>query len=142
MQASAEHMKRLADAAVSVPMTLSDAHRVSVAEYAALLNRMTPHVLLDVRSEVQFGMISLADKLPASASLVHLPYERLSKAKDAADLALPDSDIPIYVLCRRGNHSVLATQHLLTLNVNRPMFNINGGLQSWSEIVDNNFPVY
>lgn len=123
------------------PMVLSDDHRVSAQEYAEVLRQGTPHVLLDVRSDIQFNMISLADALCSSATLHHIPFAELSKWKKI--VSFPGSaETPIYVLCRRGNHSVLATMHLLSLRIDRPIFNVNGGLQAWSETVDVNFPIY
>jgi adenylyltransferase/sulfurtransferase len=48
---------------------------------------------------------------------------------------------PIFILCRRGIDSIKATE-LLLKNGYKNVININGGLQSWKEQVDPNFPSY
>jgi adenylyltransferase and sulfurtransferase len=50
--------------------------------------------------------------------------------------------LPVYVLCRRGNDSVRATAALLVRYPTMKIFNIEGGLNSWSREIDPSFPLY
>ncbi|CAK9252503.1 unnamed protein product, partial [Sphagnum jensenii] len=52
-----------------------------------------------------------------------------------------DDTATVYVLCRRGVHSVLATRHLLEHTSLRAV-NVRGGLTAWWTHVDHRFPSY
>lgn len=152
---------------------LSSAHRVNALEYFnSVLDAGLPHILLDVRSALQFSMISLMPLFPACKSkskLLNIPFALLlassSDEKCVNDVALqplkdamiPESGkspVPVYVLCRRGVDSVKATQLLLRINESllglekwaideqRQVFNIDGGLNAWHSQVDTAFPKY
>jgi adenylyltransferase/sulfurtransferase len=54
---------------------------------------------------------------------------------------LNQEEIPVVVLCRRGIDGTIATRILLENNF--PVcYNLVGGLTSWKETVDQNFPMY
>ena len=148
--------------------------RISVKDYRQLLlqDSSSPHVLLDVRSDTQFQMISITDsqRFPTnnSAVLINIPYSILSdyelidnpkfntsginKAKTRYDEEMRRLSevqvelLPVFVLCRRGISSLLASEHLVSafskMGIKRQVINIDGGLQAWSKDIDVNFPVY
>jgi adenylyltransferase and sulfurtransferase len=112
--------------------------RVSAADYSlGVLRAGVPHLLLDVRSSVQFDLISLAHLFPplqrsgseaSSRRVLNLPYARLEGAglSDLSALtafcgaveeatAGERGPLSVYVLCRRGNDSVRAVLRLLAL---------------------------
>jgi adenylyltransferase/sulfurtransferase len=118
-----------AGACVRVPNTLPPEHRVSAKEAAQRLLRTadggptcsehdgtTAAVLVDVREAPQYDMCAL----PGSVSL---PLSRLKAAADPiAELTValathadvgPTRCADVYLVCRRGNASVLAVQRLL-----------------------------
>ncbi|KAG5440263.1 hypothetical protein PCANB_001833 [Pneumocystis canis] len=88
-------------------------------------------ILIDVRDETQFKACSL----PFSINIPLTSFYNLS--------SLPiDKNKQVYVICRSGNNSQLAIK-LLHEKFNIPTAkDIIGGLKSWSNIIDNEFPVY
>jgi adenylyltransferase and sulfurtransferase len=95
--------------------------------------RALPHVLLDVRDEVQYHMCNLSGSINIPLSELK---ERLEEVK-----SVRGEGLPIYVMCRRGINSKKATQ-LLCDNHFENVFNVRGGLTSWSKEVDHEFPLY
>jgi adenylyltransferase/sulfurtransferase len=73
-------------------------------------------------------------KQPQSLLQLKQLIEKIKKQKGL-------SIVPIYLLCRRGIDSVVATKLLLS-NGFESVYNIKGGLVSWKETVDSNLPMY
>ena len=152
---------------------LSSAHRVSARTYFTdVLSADSQHLLIDVRSTLQFDMISLEHLFVGSSRkyILNLPYEHMTRVDPAQLLCLvsaalaktscavseaENSDGPgVYVICRRGNDSVRATLLLLSALRSNPsisapcrlneanLLNIDGGLHAWSNQVDHHFPAY
>ena len=67
----------------------------------------------------------------------------LSKGDEEDEDATPSLLQPpdLYVVCRRGNDSQVAVQKLLKLGISNA-FDLEGGLQQWSNQVDSTFPIY
>ena len=66
-----------------------------------------------------------------------------SKFSTIIDTHRENATTNIFVLCRRGVNSAVATKLLMAHNlVNCTIKNIDGGLLSWQKNVDNEFPVY
>jgi adenylyltransferase and sulfurtransferase len=173
------------DPSMSAPLALPPLaadHRISTSQYLTVLQAGSSHVLLDVRSRLQYEMISLPLDKYAPPSLsgttficLNLPYSTLSpslQTREGGDsasttllnaaqtgeclLSLPvtlsppavssdesgENALPVFVLCRRGNDSVRATAALLARYPKMKIFNIDGGLSSWSAEIDPSFPLY
>lgn len=128
--------------------TLSPEERVSPSEYAATLRRLTEaHVLLDVRESEHFGIASID-------GAVNVPLSQLKQSIDVGEdgvvlgsewlpATLPD-DAPIYVVCRVGNDSQVATRRLKEMGLDgggkRFIGDIKGGMKAWKEEVDESMP--
>ena len=99
-----------------------------------------PHILLDVRVPRQYEMCSLDGS-------INLPLEELESQLDTTVGGLSHGQLPIYCLCRRGIASVAATR-IIQNSINdgnaaiHSVYNITGGLHSWVETVDSDFPEY
>jgi adenylyltransferase/sulfurtransferase len=93
---------------------------------------------LDVRETIQFQICSFphAWNIPLKFLEQYIDDIR-NKAKDSTQLNL----LPIYVICRRGNDSQRAVKKLVSYGFTN-VWNIEGGLQSWSKNIDSNFPIY
>ena len=141
-------------------------HASPSAYYRDVCLQGVPHVLLDVRSPVQFHTVSFdwyRSQAPADAAraqlvaavtrtarLVHAPLSDLKRAAASADASAALASLvgtdggapsPVYVLCRRGIDSVAAAQLLLDAGL-RDVINIEGGLTAWHATIDDVFPIY
>ena len=126
------------------PVQLSCEHRVTVDQYAAIW-RSDHHILLDVRSAIQFNLISLSAENECQV-VISIPLKTL-ETMSFEDIRLKlhycttDKDKYIYTLCRRGVDSVSAAKYLLGAGFSL-VKNIDGGLTSWQQAVDPDFPIY
>ncbi|NXT92459.1 MOCS3 sulfurtransferase, partial [Anhinga rufa] len=130
---------------------LSSKDRVSVEEYKKLLDDQVPHVLLDVRPQVEVDICSLVHA-------VHVPLSKLEE-KDKEYLEYLEKKIceekqrangqtyfPVYVVCKLGNDSQKAVRILQELPVKAfgslLVKDIKGGLMAWASKIDPTFPQY
>jgi adenylyltransferase/sulfurtransferase len=163
-----EGFSALSSALPAVP--LPSENRITATEYADYLEQRRPHVLLDVRTTVQYGMINISDAVGGVGIPLNIPLMRLRGAQSAEALAelsaaigaagrqLQDradgassagTGVDVFVLCRRGIDSVDATRYLLECSeqivpaIAMAKFrNVQGGLNSWRSDVDKAFPEY
>jgi adenylyltransferase/sulfurtransferase len=123
---------------------LPNESRISSKEYSEIILNKEPHVLVDVRPAHHFKIVSLPNSLniPFSTLESRLPeissvLKKDEEEKDAAS----ESSAPLYVVCRRGNDSQRAVQYLHKMGFTSAK-DIVGGLESWAQNVDPNFPTY
>lgn len=121
---------------------LDDADRISAGTYHDV--RREPHILIDVRSPLEFEICHLPDSL--NVPLKDLGSEQLvQQLKEVVTKnGSNDNDFPVFVVCRRGNDSqkgVLALRESLS-GLNVSVKDVIGGLHSWAKDVDPSFPVY
>lgn len=129
---------------------LHPAQRIPAAEYARIAaDRGSPHLLIDVREKEHFGLSSIE-------GAINVPISRFMRARARAseeepEEAAPDwlpADLPhsapIYLVCRVGNDSQIATQKLKELGLDRNgerfIGDIDGGLRAWRKDVDPTLP--
>ena len=129
------------------------ANRIHPTEYSKICEDEIGHILLDVRTYTQFEMVSLVDTSRSHQNrMLIIPLNILqkmtkdeieSKFSTIIDTHRENATTNIFVLCRRGVNSAVATKLLMAHNlVNCTIKNIDGGLLSWQKNVDNEFPVY
>ena len=98
--------------------------------------------VLDVRPRVQFGICALpgAQNLPLP-ELLAMDAEQVAAwwERSAGHPLAPGR---IVAVCRRGNDSQLAAQHLAGLFPLAVFMDLAGGLLAWAREVDPTFPVY
>ncbi|CAN6471957.1 unnamed protein product [Victoria cruziana] len=122
---------------------LPRAARISCTEYNERVLKREPHLLLDVRPAHHYKIcalpgslsIPLAD-LKNKVGLIHAALQKLEVA-EASD---PQS-FSLYVICRRGNDSQIAVESLRSMGFTAAK-DIIGGLESWAQDIDPNFPIY
>ncbi|KAJ2762578.1 hypothetical protein IWQ56_005012 [Coemansia nantahalensis] len=108
--------------------------RVSCREYSAAMGR--PHLLLDVRDEVQFAICSLPGAL-------NVPLDRLDERRAELQRAIGAlGGAPVYVVCRRGNDSQLAVRYIRDTLGYAACYDVGRGLIGWQAEVDPEFPTY
>ncbi|GAU25054.1 hypothetical protein TSUD_257480 [Trifolium subterraneum] len=119
--------------------------RISSKEYSEIILNKEPHVLVDVRPAHHFKIVSLPNSLniPFSTLESRLPEisSILKKDEEEKDAVSESSAPPLYVVCRRGNDSQRAVQYLHKMGFNSAK-DIVGGVESWAQNVDPNFPTY
>jgi len=121
---------------------LSPQDRITAKQYADLKKDAgKDHVLIDVREKVQFDICSIDGS-------INVPFSTLQGRKIDGDPSwLPGnlpSSAPIYIVCRLGNDSQVATKILQDSHLadSRYIGDINGGLRAWKDQVDKNWPDY
>ncbi|KAM7126486.1 adenylyltransferase and sulfurtransferase MOCS3 [Molossus nigricans] len=131
---------------------LSPGERVSVTDYKRLLDSGSPHLLLDVRPQVEVDICRLPHAL-------HIPLKQLER-RNAESLKLlgeaiqkgkqgtqEGAALPIYVICKLGNDSQKAVKILQSLaEIQELDFltvkDVVGGLIAWAAKIDGTFPQY
>ncbi|KAI8923963.1 hypothetical protein BC831DRAFT_14474 [Entophlyctis helioformis] len=116
--------------------------RVSVQAYRDVADSGAPHVLVDVRDQMQFEICALPNSL-------HVPFDKLQerlpeivqhRSRVALDTGT-QTPPPVFVVCRRGNDSQMAVRTLKAGGI-ESAFDIIGGLEEWSRTIDPTFPNY
>ncbi|XP_074867418.1 adenylyltransferase and sulfurtransferase MOCS3 [Carettochelys insculpta] len=130
---------------------LPSEERISVEEYKKLLDEQVPHILLDVRPQVEVDICYLAH-------CVHIPLSKLEEKNEECLKILGKriceekqringkSVFPVYVVCKLGNDSQKAVRVLQELS-GRELGSIlakdiRGGLMAWASKIDPSFPQY
>lgn len=128
---------------VAKPQDLLQAEdRITAEMYDRLVNNGTRHVLMDVREKEHFGLshISGSINVPISRFMSHRGGHALP---DGVPTDIP-ADVPIYIVCRVGNDSQIATMRLKELGMDRNgerfVGDISGGLKAWKKTVDESLP--
>ncbi|NXG18759.1 MOCS3 sulfurtransferase, partial [Grallaria varia] len=125
--------------------------RVSVQQYKALLEQRVPHVLLDVRPQVEVDICRLEHA-------VHIPLSKLQdrdtqhlqhldkRIREERQRTSDQTSLPLYVICKLGNDSQKAVKILQELPAEEfgPVLvkDIKGGLMAWAAKIDPMFPQY
>lgn len=124
---------------------LTPAERLGAAEYARIAaDRGSPHLLIDVREKEHFGLSNIDGS-------INVPISQFMRSRATGEVEAPDwmpADLPhsapIYVVCRVGNDSQVATQKLKELGLDRNgerfIGDIDGGLRAWRRDVDPTLP--
>lgn len=116
--------------------------RVTADSYRRVVEGGTRHVLLDVREREHFSLANI----PGS---INVPMSRFMshRGRDSLPEGVPGdlpADVPVYVVCRVGNDSQIATAKLRELGLDRHgerfVGDIAGGLQAWKRTVDGSLP--
>lgn len=103
-------------------------------------------LVIDVRPPVEYDIASLSPS-------TNIPFRSLQSEPEhslsiIAKLAQQrgSGPCPIYLICRKGNDSLLAQRMLSSVhatNSSQLLFiNVRGGLRAWSKRIDESFPVY
>jgi len=87
-----------------------------------MIHRGAPHVLVDVRT-------------PAERDLAVIAGSRLLDEEFHDELLELDRDTPLVFQCHHGIRSQSAAQYFLAQGF-RTVFNLRGGIDAWSQIVD------
>ncbi|OVA20005.1 UBA/THIF-type NAD/FAD binding fold [Macleaya cordata] len=123
---------------------LPETARISSEEYKERVANGEAHVLIDVRPAHHFKIVSLPKALNVPLSTLEAQLSAISSAlKDEEERKGlgSGSNASLYVICRRGNDSQRAVDCLHKMGFSSAK-DIIGGLESWAQNVDPNFPTY
>ncbi|KAL3500149.1 hypothetical protein ACH5RR_039242 [Cinchona calisaya] len=118
--------------------------RISSKEYRERVVKGEVHVLVDVRPAHHYKIVSLPKSINIPLPSLEARLPEITSAlvnKDDSKNASIDSNVSLYVICRRGNDSQRAVQYLHKMGFSSAK-DIIGGLESWAHDVDPNFPTY
>ncbi|KAI1821754.1 adenylyltransferase [Xylaria intraflava] len=134
---------------VAAPINLlRPEERISATDYNSILAKKKGNLLLDVREKEHFDIASI----PGAVNIPFSTFPAKSRSTSDEDGALhPEwlpaavaSDVPIYVVCRVGDNSQLATQKLKDMGLARSgrrfIGDIKGGMRAWKYEVDQTTP--
>ena len=108
---------------------------MSVKDYHGILNLGKVHKLIDVRPKEQYNIT----KLPNSVNIEWDPvFRKLESLEEYLPIQKSDD---IYLICRYGNDSQLATKKLHDLGFQNAK-SIDGGIDKWSEVINSSIPKY
>ena len=114
--------------------------RISVKEYhQEIMN--SNHILLDVRTEPEMDICQLKN----SVNIPLFDIGKIEAIEKISDLVEEKQTDQLILVCRRGNDSQMAVKLLeknLKDNSESVIKDIIGGLQAWSDKIDNDFPKY
>lgn len=117
--------------------------RVSVHTLNEYLQNNNRYLLIDVRSENEYEICQLNQSENYPIKIFQDP--KSIRRKELVD-RIKNEQIPqVYVICRRGNDSQIATKKLieeLDECTATKVHDIIGGLHEWTHQIDNNFPKY
>ncbi|POS85625.1 hypothetical protein EPUL_001301 [Erysiphe pulchra] len=118
--------------------------RLQPDQFARQQNEGVEYLLVDVREKIQFDICNLPGSINVPFSkLQSLCAQRLKDYEKLEWLPEPLSPhVPIYIICRSGNDSQIATRKLKEMGMRRTVKDIVGGFKAWREIVDPTWPEY
>lgn len=132
---------------VTTPLSLlMPEERVTATEYSAAMNRGPKPVLLDVREKEHFDICSIdgAINIPLAAFLKENKIAEEGVEQPTPAWLPADPESPVYVVCRVGNDSQLATRRLKEMGLDRHgarfIGDIRGGMKAWQQEVDPTLP--
>ncbi|TYI31864.1 hypothetical protein ES332_A04G015600v1 [Gossypium tomentosum] len=120
---------------------LSPDSRITSKEYKERIISGEPHVLVDVRPELHYKIVSIPNSLNIPLASLEARLPEISSALKEQQKESTGSGANLYVICRRGNDSQRAVDYLRNKGFDLAK-DIVGGLDSWANDVDPNFPMY
>lgn len=117
--------------------------RISVSTLATMSSQVakTPFLLVDVRPQEQFNMCSLPGAVNIPIETLRTDVSAFREVWQTYAGANSPAELPIVLLCRRGNQSQDAVRILHERGF-RSAKDVVGGLQKWHHEVDRSFPLY
>lgn len=116
--------------------------RITVEQLNDYRRNNDQHLLIDVRSEIEYEICHLEQTENFPIKMFTDPN---SNGRKALVERIKTENIPqIFVICRRGNDSQIAAKKLLDeLGTDRDrIYDVIGGLHAWTHQIDLNFPKY
>lgn len=116
--------------------------RITTKEFKEIIIKGKAHVLVDVRPEHHFKIVSLPGSLNIPLRNLEARLPEISSAlEEEGNKTNSGSGAHLYILCRRGNDSQRAVQFLHKAGFTSAK-DIIGGLEGWARDVDPNLPMY
>lgn len=101
---------------------------IDVLELKKMKDNSEDFILLDVREKNEIDFASVNPHINISIGEIAERHQELEKNKK------------IIVMCHSGVRSANVCEYLKPLGYN--VYNLNGGINSWSELIDSSVPIY
>lgn len=123
--------------------SLPPEYRINVQTLADMRDEASPKpfFLLDVRPKEQYDMCSLAGSTNIPMSTLCNEPSSVETVKSGIASSTSSVDLPVVVLCRRGNQSQDGVRVLRSAGLANTV-DVVGGLQAWHREIDRSFPLY
>jgi sulfur-carrier protein adenylyltransferase/sulfurtransferase len=119
--------------------TLTDTHsydvpisasykEMNVNEFNALLSQDKTFLLIDVRDKDEYEKVNLGGKF--------LPFSEFDKWIETVPSIFP-KDIPIIIHCKGGGRSREAVKKIISKYPLANIYNLQGGIKEWYNIIEN-----
>lgn len=135
-------------AASNAVKILAPEERVTVEEYNTVLKSKVPHVLIDVRPQLQQDITKLENAISIPLARI-VKEDGVQMVQDLIDKTFDEKTNgakKVFVMCRRGNASQKAVRELKNrLSIkedNLDIKDIIGGIEQWATDVDPELPMY
>ncbi|KAI4388202.1 hypothetical protein MLD38_000555 [Melastoma candidum] len=118
--------------------------RITTKHYSEIVRNGEAHILVDVRPEHHYKIVSLPNSINIPLSTLDKRVSEISSAleQERNQKADFEGERPnLYVICRRGNDSQRAVHYLQNTGFTSAK-DIIGGIESWAQDVDPQFPTY
>ena len=102
--------------------------KLEVSELKKMMDEKQNYTLLDVREKNEIDFASVNPHINISIGEIAERHQELEKNKK------------IIVMCHSGVRSANVCEYLKPLGYN--VYNLNGGINSWSELIDSSVPIY
>ncbi|KDQ59207.1 hypothetical protein JAAARDRAFT_33944 [Jaapia argillacea MUCL 33604] len=128
--------------------------RIRAKELKDVLEQGRNIKIIDVRSEIEFGICHLPDSINIPLSILAADPSAILPSSSAGSDGLDSGPKAIYLVCRLGNDSQIAADAVRSsldrglhdssnsLAQNCVIQDLIGGLNAWARDVDDTFPVY
>jgi rhodanese-related sulfurtransferase len=110
---------------------------LSALELKRRLDDAEPFAVLDVREPDERAHCAIP--APECATDLHIPMGEVSAEFDR--IAEAAADRPLVVYCHLGQRSMVVARWLSKRGID-PLYNLEGGIDAWSNDVDPNLPRY
>ncbi len=114
---------------MSPPFAGLGVKQISATDLKSMMERGDPFELIDVRTEEE-------------RAIAKIEGSRLLDQECYAYLLSLDRSTTIVFHCHHGIRSQAAAEHFLNKERFRDLYNLSGGIEAWSELVDPSVPRY
>jgi rhodanese-related sulfurtransferase len=113
--------------------------RMTAPDLKGRLDAGEPLTILDVREDNEREFCAIRVPTISGITDLHVPMSQLARRVD--EINMVGQAAPIVVYCHLGQRSLAVARWLMGLGL-REIYNLDGGIDAWSEVCDPTVPRY